>query len=131
MKKFIFALYIFVLILGFTACSDNTVTFQIPAAAKIELRSGLTGDFTEITNSADIEHITDNINALLLSSTINDNKEKGWAYSIKWYDMENNLLESITIVSETQISKGEYYYYCVDDNKIDTEFLYALFDDAQ
>ena len=131
MKKYLYILYILILIIGFTACSSDTSSFSISNAVKIELRSGLTGDFTEITNSADIEHITNNINSLLLSSTINDNKEKGWAYSIKWYNMENNLLESITIVSETQISKGEYYYYCVDDNKIDTEFLYALFDDAQ
>lgn len=124
MNRYLLFFLSLALAICFAACgTSETTTFDISGAARIELRSGLNGNYAEITGKDDIEYITNNINALALSRMTANRAENGWAYSLKWYDAEDNIIESLTIISETQINKGEYSYYCADSNYIDTEFL--------
>ena len=120
MKKFVAAFLVLVLALSVAGCSEKSMKFDIGEASKIELRSGTDGAVIEITNTEDIKHITDNINALTLSKGKSSKDYSGWSYSLKWYDLENNLMEEIVVMSEQQIDYKGYFYSSMEaDHEID------------
>ena len=101
MKKFVASFLGLVLALSMAGCSEKGMKFDIGEASKIELRSGTDGTVIEITNTEDIKHITDNINALTLSKGKSSKDYSGWSYSLKWYDLDNNLMEEIVLQNGT------------------------------
>lgn len=103
------------------ACS-SIKSFDIPSAAKIELLSGNTGNFVEITDADSIEQITNNINSLRYEKGNSSNDYTGWSYSIKWYNTDGSLIEEIVILSNQAIDYEEKFY-SVSDGIIDTELL--------
>ena len=82
MKKFVAAFLVLVLALSVAGCAEKSMKFDIGEASKIELRSGTDGTVIEITNTEDIEHITDNINAMTFSKGESSKDHSGWSYSL-------------------------------------------------
>ena len=127
MKKYVASFLVLVLALSMVGCSENSMKFDIGEASKIELRSGTDGTVIEITNTEDIKHITDNINALTFSKGKSSNNYSGWSYSLKWYDLENNLMEEIVVMSEQQIDYKGYFYSSMEaDHEIDLAYFDRL-----
>ena len=127
MKKFVAAFLVLVLALSMVGCAEKSMKFDIGEASKIELRSGTDGTVIEITNTEDIKHITDNINALTLSKGKSSKDHSGWSYSLKWYDLENNLMEEIVVMSEQQIDYQGYFYSSMEaDHEIDLAYFDRL-----
>ena len=90
------------------ACS-SIKSFEIPSAAKVELRSGNTGNFVEITDADSIEKITNNINSLRYEKGNSSNDYTGWSYSIKWYNTDGSLIEEIVILGNQAIDYEERF----------------------
>ena len=127
MKKFVASFLVLVLALSMVGCSEKSMKFDIGEASKIELRSGTDGTVTEITNTEDIKHITDNINALTFSRGESSKDDSGWSYSLKWYNLENNLMEEIVVMSEQQIDYKGYFYSSMEtDHEIDLAYFDRL-----
>ena len=66
MKKLVVVVCAFI-VLSIVACSSSTHKFEIGDAAKITVTSGTTGTQVEITDTENIQYITDNINDLTYS----------------------------------------------------------------
>ena len=127
MKKFVASFLVLVLALSMAGCSEKGMKFDIGEASKIELRSGTDGTVIEITNTEDIKHITDNINAMTFSRGESSKDHSGWSYSLKWYDSENTLMEGIAVMSEYQIDYNGYFYKGMEaDNEIDLAYFDRL-----
>ena len=127
MKKFVASFLVLVLALSMVGCAEKSMKFDIGEASKIELRSGTDGTVIEITNTEDIKHITDNINALTFSRGESSKDHSGWSYSLKWYDSENTLMEGIAVMSEYQIDYNGYFYKGMEaDNEIDLAYFDRL-----
>jgi hypothetical protein len=103
------------------ACS-SIKSFEIPSAAKVELRSGNTGNIVEVIDADSIEQITNNINFLRYEKGNSSNDYTGWSYSIKWYNTDGSLIEEIVILGNQAIDCDEKFY-TVSDGNIDTEIL--------
>lgn len=103
------------------ACS-SIKSFEIPSAAKVELRSGNTGNIVEIIDADSIEQITNNINSLWYEKGNSSNDYTGWSHSIKWYNMDGSLIEEIVILGNQAIDYEEKFY-SVSDGIIDIELL--------
>ena len=127
MKKFVASFLMLVLALSMVGCAEKSMKFDIGEASKIELRSGTDGTVIEITNTEDIKHITDNINALTLSKGKSSKDHSGWSYSLKWYDLDNNLMEEIVVMSKQQIDYKGYFYSSMEaDHEIDLAYFDRL-----
>ena len=127
MKKFAASFLALVLALSMAGCSEKSMKFDIGEASRIELRSGTDGAVAEITNTEDIKHITENINALNFSKGKSSKDHTGWSYSLKWYDPENNLMEEIVVMSEQQIDYKGYFYSSMEaDHEIDLAYFDRL-----
>ena len=127
MEKFAALFLALVLALSMAGCSEKSMKFDIGEASRIELRSGTDGAVIEITNTEDIKHITENINALTFSKGKSSKDHTGWSYSLKWYDSENTLMEGIAVMSEYQIDYNGYFYKGMEaDNEIDLAYFDRL-----
>ena len=98
MKKIVLVMCSFIVIC-MVACSFRTHKFEIGDAAKIIVFSGTTGTQVEITDTENIQYITDNINGLTYS--------KG----------------------DKVIFDGRYYKGMEADYEIDLAFLEKLFEE--
>lgn len=127
MKKCLALVLILMLALSMVGCSEKSLTFGIGDASKIELRSGTDGTVIEITDTEEVKHITDNINALTFSRGESSKDYSGWSYSLKWYDSENALMDEIIVMSEYQIDYNGYFYSGMEaDNEIDLAYFDRL-----
>ena len=123
MKKLVVVVCAFI-VLSIVACSSSTHKFEIGDAAKIIVSSGTTGTQVEITDTENIQYITDNINGLTYSKGEKVNSD-GWSYALLWYDKDGNELKKLTVLNEyTVIYKG-----MEADYEIDLAFLEKLFEE--
>lgn len=128
MKKAMYVFCIFI-ILCTIACSSRTHKFEIGDAAKIIVSSGTTGTQVEITDTENIQYITDNINGLTYSKGEKVNSD-GWSYALLWYDKDGNEQKKLTVLNEnTVIFDGRYYKGMEADYEIDLAFLEKLFEE--
>lgn len=125
MKKWMVMLLAVACVLGLAGCMVNAVSFEIPEAAMIQLRSGNDGSLVEITAQDDIQQITENINALKFEKGYSSEDYTGWSYSITWYNSDGAPLEEITIMTDNQISYEGYFYVSIGAG-IDTKYLDGL-----
>lgn len=104
--------------------TDN-LTFSIGDAAKINIKSGLTGDEVNIADDDFIKGITEDINALRFEKTSATDGKVGYAYMLTWYDADNTQIACVTITDENgyQISHDGYYYKVGADLNIDIELI--------
>ena len=128
MKKLVVVVCAFI-VLSIVACSSSTHKFEIGDAAKITVTSGTTGTQVEITDTENIQYITDNINGLTYSKGEKVNSD-GWSYALLWYDKDGNEQKKLTVLNEnTVIFDGRYYKGMEADYEIDLAFLEKLFEE--
>ena len=128
MKKIALVVCTFIVIC-MVACSSRTHKFEIGYAAKIIVSSGTTGTQVEITDTQNIQYITDNINGLTYSKGEKVNSD-GWSYALIWYDKDGNEQKKLTVLNEnTVIFDGRYYKGMEADYEIDLAFLEKLFEE--
>ena len=128
MKKIALVVCAFIVIC-MVACSSRTHKFEIGDAAKIIVSSGTTGTQVEITDTENIQYITDNINGLTYSKGEKVNSD-GWSYALLWYDKDGNEQKKLTVLNEnTVIFDGRYYKGMEADYEIDLAFLEKLFEE--
>ena len=128
MKKIVLVMCSFIVIC-MVACSFRTHKFEIGDAAKIIVSSGTTGTQVEITDTENIQYITDNINGLTYSKGEKVNSD-GWSYALIWYDKDGNEMKKLTVLNEyTVIFEGCYYKGTEVDYEIDLTFLEKLFEE--
>ena len=128
MKKIALVVCAFIVIC-MVACSSRTHKFEIGDAAKIIVSSGTTGTQVEITDTENIQYITDNINGLTYSKGEKVNSD-GWSYALIWYDKDGNEQKKWAVLDEyTIIFDGRYYKGAEADYEIDLAFLKDLFEE--
>ena len=128
MKKIALVVCAFIVIC-MVACSSRTHKFEIGDAPKIIMSSGTTGTHVEITDTENIQYITDNINGLTYSKGEKVNSD-GWSYALIWYDKDGNEQKKLTVLNEnTVIFDGRYYKGMEADYEIDLAFLEKLFEE--
>jgi len=118
-KKIAAIVICLVLALSLVACSDKNLTFDIGVASRVHIKSGLTGDEVNITDSELIKSITADINSLTFIKTSSSEGEVGYAYMLTWFDAADKQIAQITITEENgyQISyEGNYYKVGADLN---------------
>ena len=125
MKPCVALFFASVFALSVVGCSAKSMKFEIGEADKIELRSGVDGAMVAITNTEEIKHITDNINALTFSRGESSKNHSGWSYSLKWYDSDHTLMEELVVMSGDQIDYNGYFYR---ETEVDKEIDLACFD---
>lgn len=103
---------------------------HIENAAKIELRSGMTGNTVVITDVEDIERITENVNAMKFVRNGSTIGTGGWSYWLIWYDTEGNEIESIILNGEDCI-RGDFFFYKSTNGKFETDFYDELLGENQ
>lgn len=128
MKKIALVVCAFIVIC-MAACSSRTHKFEIGDADKIIVSSGTTGTQVEITDTENIQYITDNINGLTYSKGEKVSSD-GWSYALIWYDKDGNEQKKLTVLNEnTIIYDGRYYKGMEADYEIDLAFLEKLFEE--
>ena len=118
------ALFI-IAVIGLVGIFSKNMTFDIGEAAKINIKSGLTGEETNIADNEFIKDITENINSLRFEKTSSTDGKVGYAYMLTWYDADGAEIADITITDENgyQISHDGYYYKVGADLNIDIELI--------
>lgn len=127
MKKRMVVILALACVLGLAGCMVNTVSFEIPEAALIRLRSGNDGLAVEITDQEDIQRITENINVLKFEKGYSSEDYDGWSYTLTWYDADGVQLDEITVMTDNRISYEGYFYAAIGAG-IDTKYLDGLLD---
>lgn len=113
-----------------TGCAKQNLQFDIENAARIKIFSGSLGKYAEITDEETIAHITDNINGLSFEKNKSSKNTNGFAYSLTWYDNDNNVIDGLIIMDETRIGYDDYFYDKDEVNgSIDIEYIKGLFAD--
>ena len=125
MKKVIAIVLAVLCVMAAAGCSSKNMTFNIGAASKIKIKSGLTGDEINIADDGFIKDITGNINSLRFEKTSSTDGKVGYAYMLTWYDADNTQIACVTITDENgyQISHDGYYYKVGADLNIDMESI--------
>ena len=101
------------------------MTFDIGEAAKINIKSGLTGAEVNIADNEFIKGLTENINSLSFKKTSTTDEKVGYAYMLTWYNADDTEIAAVTITDENgyQISHDGYYYKVDADLNIDIELI--------
>ncbi len=111
MKKILFLIIGFILMLSGVACAEKTVRFDGSEVAKITVFLGNSGRVVDIEEKEEIRALTENIGDLTFQRRKDGGRYDGFRYSMKWYGEEGNLLYEFSIVSEGSIryDGGSYF----------------------
>lgn len=118
------AMILFCIISAGCVITDTTQT----TVSKIEIIIGDTKETVAVLGEQDIQHICENLRSLELvkmeytTPTILD-------YTLKFYDAEGELIESLDISVENWISYDGYFHY-IKKGEFDQEFIAELVDIA-
>ena len=125
MKKIIAIVFAILCVMSIEGCSNKNMTFDIGEAAKINVKSGLTGEEVNIADNEFIKDITENINSLRFEKTSSTDGKVGYAYMLTRYDADGAEIADITITDENgyQISHDRYYYKVGADLNIDISLI--------
>ena len=127
MRKKVLALTL-ALTLSLAGCaSDPLLTatgFMIEGAERLSVTSGETGAKVDIVDEEDIAYITDSIGSLAYSKE-GEVDGDGCSYSLRWYDADGNLIESMGLLGDgyTVIFDGHYYKGMDIDHEINLAFI--------
>ena len=132
MRRWLVWIMVLVLVLGAAGCfaktesTEQAVTKENGLERAMAVRSGTTGETIKVTNPEDIEHITENLEAM----TFQDQGEApvtGWSYVLTWLDGDGNALQKITLMEDGRTITHDGHFYEGTDGEIDLEFLEELF----
>ena len=120
--RFLVFFSVFILVAALLSGCSSTMHFSISDATKLNLQSGKTGKAVDITDTATIKKVTDNMNQPTFKKG-NHCDTVGWSYYLRWYDKNGKSIEDVTVLSDSIIDYKDYYYNA-DSGKLDT----ALYD---
>jgi uncharacterized protein YcfL len=129
MKKYTALLLILILCLMLVGCNPSKV-FEIADVEKVVLMSGTTGEKVEITDTAIIQQITENINSVEFKKGQSSKNSSGWSYNIKWYDAKGLEIENITISGNGTVNYDDYFWSATNGS-VDTAFLDELLNTSE
>lgn len=95
--------------------------------SKIEIFNGTTGRSITITDSADIEHIINNLNTISLKKEKISLGYMGCRYITTVYKANGNVYKKFIISSSDTIRKDPFFYQD-SSASIDSEYIHKLFD---
>lgn len=95
--------------------------------SKIEIFNGGTGRSITITDSADIEHIINNLNTISLKKEKISLGYMGCSYITTVYKANGNVYKKFIINSSDTIRKDPFFYQD-SSGSIDSEYIHKLFD---
>ena len=125
MKKIIAIVFAILCVMSIVGCSNKNMTFDIGEAAKINIKSGLSGEEVNIADNEFIKDITENINSLRFEKTSSTDGKVSYAYMLTWYNADDTEIAAVTITDENgyQISHDGYYYKVGADLNIDIALI--------
>ena len=89
--------------------SCGTKTFELENITKIELRSGSNGEFTEITDSEQIQTVLQSFVSEEFEKDKSSDDNTGWSYRLKFYQ-DDKMVTDIVVMNESRIDFDGYFY---------------------
>lgn len=110
------------IILG--GCSPKTQNFLIENPHKITITS-ISGEKIEIIDEAIIQQVSNNITSIQFERGKSSKNANGFGPIISWYDSNDDLIESISVMGGNTIMYNDYFWTVVDGS-IDIENINEL-----
>lgn len=98
---------------------------------KITIFCRLTGEFVEVVDDEQINHITTNLTNLVFNKDKPSKIYDNFLYYIKFCDSNGKKLDDVIIMSDTRICYKDYFYDVADERKIDVAIIGELFDNKE
>ncbi len=127
MKKAITAVLVLLCLVGMIilgGCSPKTQNFLIESPHKITITS-ISGENIEIIDEAIIQQVTNNITSIQFERGKSSKNTNGFGPIISWYDSNDDLIESISVMGDNTIMYNDYFWTVVDGS-IDIENINEL-----
>ena len=125
MKKSITAglalLCVCMIILGGCSSAPETKTFSFESPQKITVTS-ISGEKKEVTDEDIIQQITDNITSIQFERGESSEDTNGVGPMISWYDMNGDVVETISVMSDDTIIYNSYFWTAMNGS-IDMEVI--------
>ena len=125
MKKSITAglalLCVCMIILGGCSSAPETKTFSFESPQKITVTS-ISGEKMEVTDEDIIQQITDNITSIQFERGESSEDTNGFGSMISWYDMNGDVMETISVMSDDTIIYNSYFWTAMNGS-IDMEVI--------
>ena len=133
MKKYIAFVLALVYVLSLVGCagkSDGTTSsehksFEFENVSKLIVIS-VDGKRFEVNDTDTVRQITENIESIRFEKGESSENTNGFGPFIQWYDTNDNLIESVSVMGEqTIIHNG--FFWTATDGSIDAELLERVF----
>jgi hypothetical protein len=124
--KITIALCLVALLISLTACG-GTKTFNLKDITKVELQSGTTGDYIEITEQDQIQNLIQAFNENEFKKGESSKNHTGWSYRLRFYQADKMTTE-IVVLSSGRIDFNNSFYDTIE-GAIDTEYIKGLLSD--
>ena len=125
MKKSIIAglalLCVCMIILGGCSSAPETKTFSFESPQKITVTS-ISGEKKEVTDEDIMQQITDNITSIQFERGESSEDTNGFGSMISWYDMNGDVMETISVMSDDTIIYNSYFWTAMNGS-IDMEVI--------
>lgn len=125
MKKSITAglalLCVCMIILGGCSSAPETKTFSFESPQKITVTS-ISGEKKEVTDEDIMQQITDNITSIQFERGESSEDTNGFGSMISWYDMNGDVMETISVMSDDTIIYNSYFWTAMNGS-IDMEVI--------
>ena len=125
MKKSITAglalLCVCMIILGGCSSAPETKTFSFESPQKITVTS-ISGEKKEVTDEDIMQQITDNITSIQFERGESSEDTNGFGSMISWYDMNGDVMETISVMSDDTIIYNSYFWTAMNGS-IDIEVI--------
>ena len=107
-------------------CSSKTVLNDISSTKMIEIYNYETDTSVEITDQETINRICENLLSLKLSK-MHYNKPTSSAYTLTFYDANDNQIEIVKIPSTLNWIHCNGAFYTITEGQFDREYIATLF----
>ena len=109
------------IILGGCSSAPETKTFSFESPQKITVTS-ISGEKKEVTDEDIMQQITDNITSIQFERGESSEDTNGFGSMISWYDMNGDVMETISVMSDDTIIYNSYFWTAMNGS-IDMEVI--------
>ena len=117
MKKYIALVLVLTCVLGIVGCAGRSdlLNFKFGNVSKMIVISVDVKRF-EVTDTYKIRQITENIESIQFEKGESSENTNGFGPFIQWYDANDNLIESISVMAEETIIYDGFFWTAIDGN---------------